>query len=319
MMTASRANAHAMNETRTTAMKNESKRPSVTELEEILAREGELAIELLPNGEVRARDVSEVSPRSSGGAPTEPRVLSTEDVAWIDDTARANDGLYYAQSAELIKSHETLRTQVSALRQEAAARPKSSEPNVVRLEQLVSRIERYCDTHPADEAALRREVAYLGTIAVNVDTLRHTLAAARQEAETLTRQRDAAIREISVIAREAETLRKQLGEAVQAADDANQEEAFVRRALDSQALDYEALSREAETLRGQLETLTDDFAQAEESRRVNSALYERALRERDDARSKRDAAVATLQTIGAAGGLCPQLAVTKPRKVGGAE
>jgi chromosome segregation ATPase len=222
---------------------------------------------------------SEVAPRSSGGAPTdlESEALLKE---WAIESMLGQPRHLARRRETVLKlfaERDELRTQVSALRQEAAGlRFELHEAMGIVREQ------------DAKDTLLTAEVH-----------------AARQEAETLTRQRDAAIREISVIAREAETLRKQLGEAVQAADDANQEEAFVRRALDSQALDYEALSREAETLRGQLETLTDDFAQAEESRRVNSALYERALRERDDARSKRDAAVATLQTIGAAGAVCP--------------
>jgi hypothetical protein len=168
------------------------------------------------------------APRSSGGAP-----LSVEQIA--DHVAYAASVVApqprngsVARIYALCDSHEALRTQVSALRQEAA--------------QAVA------------NARVRRKY---------IDAA----AAARQEAETLTRQRDAAIREISVIAREAETLRKQL-EGLQKLNAENvkigagaQRVASASLAAFSEVSQAETasraeigrLTREAETLRGQLD------------------------------------------------------------------
>jgi hypothetical protein len=203
---------------------------------------------------------SEVSPRSSGGAPNEAaRTLARlldyaghkSGGGWCGPVtcqcgyAEARDAAIAAVAtlgtdrddwqtlhAAWTKRANEAEAQVSALRQEAAN-------SKIVLEESVLAFER------ATAAGFQ---------------LAQDVTAARQEAETLTRQRDAAIREISVIAREAEALRKQLDEARQAADGANEEEAVARRALDSQALDYEALSREAETLRGQRDEALKDTA-----------------------------------------------------------
>jgi hypothetical protein len=117
---------------------------------------------------------SEVSPRSSGGAPPSELALDKGDLARLQASLEREGALGAVNSWALISEMRRALAQVSALRQEAAQAVANAR---VRRKYI-------------DEAA-----------------------AARQEAETLTRQRDAAIREISVIAREAETLRGQLDAA----------------------------------------------------------------------------------------------------------
>ncbi len=60
--------------------------------------------------------------------------------------------------------------------------PQSNEPNRERLEQLANRLERICDARgQSDESALRREAAYLRTVAVNTGILRGELAGLREQ------------------------------------------------------------------------------------------------------------------------------------------
>jgi hypothetical protein len=64
---------------------------------------------------------SEVSPRSSGDAPNDLPVLTSEQVRDYDDALGDKyEMVSRADSHALVRSHEALRTQVSALRQEAA-------------------------------------------------------------------------------------------------------------------------------------------------------------------------------------------------------
>jgi hypothetical protein len=198
---------------------------------------------------LRSRLESEVSPRSSGGAP-----LSAEQVAEIRDHVGARFTPYQT-IVGLCDSHEALRTQVSALRQEAA--------------QAVA------------NARVRRKY---------IDAA----AAARQEAETLTRQRDAAIREISVIAREAETLRGQLDEA----NSALGTEQTMHRAWRKRAEEAEAELRGGDDLIEGARPLTDDeraaleaFVEARvESDKEAVAKFRRELFERTVGRAARVAA-----------------------------
>jgi hypothetical protein len=150
----------------------------------------------------RVMSESEVSPRSSGGSPNDARLEQLANrIERYCDNGRPNDGDALRREAAYLR---TVAAQVSALRQEAAAltaRLAASQQNSAKLG------ERYDFWFGiAKGAAEELGLPFDG----HATELRPAIAAARQEAETLTRQRDAAIREISVIAREAETLRGQL-------------------------------------------------------------------------------------------------------------
>jgi uncharacterized protein (DUF3084 family) len=147
---------------------------------------------------------SEVLPRSSGGAPTEKQVLCMHELAFHG--GRVDDG----EIMRLCDSHEALRTQVSALRQELA----TGEAHVREL------WDRRNDNLDKLEAARQEAARNLKAYEEAADAL----IAARQEAETLRKSADDLryIVDVNVpkisdenlrLHAEAETLRGQLNAA----------------------------------------------------------------------------------------------------------
>lgn len=183
---------------------------------------------------------------------------------------------------KVVAENERLESTVSALRQEAAAR--NPIPCSVCLgKPLVSGGVCIC-------GGLGTQVAEL----LGKQTAMFSeLSAARQEAETLTRQRDAAIREISVIAREAETLRGQLDKAQKAlGTEQTMHRAWRKRAEEAEAeRAATGLSVELTPLTDEQRAAFDDFVRASlETDKEVIAKLRRELLERNFPRAARVAA-----------------------------
>jgi chromosome segregation ATPase len=213
------------------------------------------------------------TPRSSGGAPTDPEsrvlvdalALASRRFGALDLAGQRNTQAGVVARSDEVNAKAALIAQVSALRQEAAALTKQRD-------KLAADLDREMEDHGMTGHTLklaRQEAAGLhGALAIAAETnqkLGSTLSAARQEAETLTRQRDAAIREISVIAREAETLRKQRDEALAA--HAASFHALVSISLQTdcggEVDEYPNVVESVKRLAGEAETLRDQLGAAQ--------------------------------------------------------
>jgi hypothetical protein len=150
---------------------------------------------------------------------------------------------------------------------EVSPRSSGGSPNDARLEQFANRIERYCDNgRPNDGDALRREAAYLRTVAAQVSALRQQLADFREvinhdgSLETHEEHVDTlcdamhAFRSYGKVVAENERLDATVSALRQEAQQATANARVRRKYIDEAA----AARQEAETLRGQLENGKSD-------------------------------------------------------------
>ena len=187
----------------------------------------------------------EVSPRSSGGALDDDRVLSPEQVASMLRSAQTV-GLWETRVELLCDSHESLRTQVSALRQQ-------HESEMQTLGETL---------RDASVTIIREQEA--------------KLSALRQEAATLTRQRDKAAAtsldslnnwrdsmiEVVQERKSADDLRRAIAELIEEDVETwphhGNAPVAIAAALALARVKARAARQEAETLRGQLEAAQKD-------------------------------------------------------------